>query len=77
MYAIDFEYDGLKLSEFNMIICDFNASNSVDTVSSGADITFNQIKPSKSQAKIKPGNLIDHVATAKNTSLTNESVKMQ
>ena len=43
MYAINFEYDGIKLSDFGMMICSFDSSN-LETVSSGADITFNTIK---------------------------------
>ncbi|MCM1500385.1 MAG: hypothetical protein NC124_18135, partial [Clostridium sp.] len=40
MYAIDFEFDGQKLSDYGMIICSFNSN--LETVSSGADITFHQ-----------------------------------
>lgn len=47
MYALDFIYDSKKLSDFDMIICKFDSSG-LETVSSGADITFNQIKPSGS-----------------------------
>lgn len=43
MYATDFEYDGIKLSDYGMMICSFNSS-SWETVSSGADITFNTVK---------------------------------
>ena len=48
MYANDFEFDGQKLSDYGMIICNFNGGNDIETVSSGADITFNQFKPSGS-----------------------------
>jgi hypothetical protein len=40
-------------------------------------MAISHINPSKSQVKIKPGNLIDHPATVIKTSLTNEAVKMQ
>ena len=43
MYTIDFEYDGKRLSDFGMMICTFDSSG-LETVSSGADITFNTIK---------------------------------
>ena len=43
MYAIDFEYDGKRLSDFGMILCSFD-SPGLETVSSGADITFNTTK---------------------------------
>lgn len=40
----DFEFAGEKLSDYGMMICKFD-SGGTETVSSGADITFNQIKP--------------------------------
>lgn len=43
MYAQDFEYDGMRLSDFGLMICTFNSSG-VSTVSSGADISFNIAK---------------------------------
>lgn len=48
MYATDFEYAGEKLSDYGMIICDFNSGGELETVSSGSDITFNQIALNKS-----------------------------
>lgn len=48
MYCTNFEYAGEKLSDYEMIICNFNGSNGINTLSSGADITFHQIKPSGS-----------------------------
>ena len=44
MYATDFEYDGKCLSDYGMMICNFNSSD-LETVSSGSDITFNTVKP--------------------------------
>ena len=43
MYATNFEYAGEKLSDYGMMICDFDSSGGIETVSSGSDITFNQI----------------------------------
>lgn len=40
MKAVDFEFDGRRLSEFGMIICTFG-SKGLDTVSNGSQITFN------------------------------------
>lgn len=48
MYAKDFEYDGQLLSDHGLIICHFDGNNGLETVSSGADITFNQFSPSGS-----------------------------
>lgn len=48
MYATDIEYAEEKLSDYKMIVCKFNNSGGLETVSSGADITFNQVKPSSS-----------------------------
>ena len=42
MYAIDFEYDGIRLSDYGCIICSFG-SKGMETLSSGADITFNTV----------------------------------
>lgn len=48
MACIDFEYAGELLSDYGMMLCSFDSGGSIETVSSGADITFNQIKPSDS-----------------------------
>lgn len=42
---LDFEFDGEMLSDYGMMLCSFNSGGSIETVSSGADITFNQIRP--------------------------------
>jgi len=42
MKAYDFEYDGLKLSSFGYMICNFG-SNGLQTVSVGSQITFNTV----------------------------------
>lgn len=47
MYALDFEYDGLCLSDFGFIICDFNASSGANIVSAGSKITFNTVSRNK------------------------------
>lgn len=43
MKAVDFEYDGLTLSGFGFMICDFNGGGS-ETVSNGSEITFHTEK---------------------------------
>lgn len=48
MYTTNFEYDGIKLSDFGMMVCTFDSSGGVETLSSGADITFNTVKPTGS-----------------------------
>lgn len=42
MKAYDFEYDGVRLSEFGFIICKFDSSD-VDTIDNGSQITFNTV----------------------------------
>ena len=42
MKAIDFEYDGKKLSDFGMIICSFDGKG-VDTIDNGSTIQFNTV----------------------------------
>lgn len=44
MYTLNFEYDNEKLSDYGMIICSFDGGGGIETVSSGSDITFHQIK---------------------------------
>lgn len=44
MNAIDFEYDGQYLSDYGYIICDFNGSYGVDTISAGSELTFNTVQ---------------------------------
>ena len=43
MKAYDFELGGKRLSEFGMMICNFGGSKGLDTVSDGAEITFNTV----------------------------------
>ena len=47
MYASDFEYDGLALSDFGMMIGFFHPPG-VETVSSGADINFQTVRATAS-----------------------------
>ncbi len=48
MYTKNIEYNREKLSDYRMIVCKFDSSGGLETVSSGADITFNQVKSSGS-----------------------------
>lgn len=48
MNFIDFEYDKERLSDYGMTLCKFNGNGNIETMPSGADISFNQIKPSGS-----------------------------
>ena len=41
MHACDFEYDGLYLSDFGFVICNFNGGSGVETISVGSKISFN------------------------------------
>lgn len=43
MFGTDFEYDGKRLSDFGLMVLSFNGINN-DTVSSGADLTFSQVR---------------------------------
>lgn len=47
MYAIDFEYDGQYLSDYGLIICDFNGGSGADIKSAGSEISFNIIPKNK------------------------------
>lgn len=48
MYCTDFEYANELLSDYGMMVCKFDSSGGIETVSSGADITFHQVKSSGS-----------------------------
>ena len=43
MYASDFEYDGICLSEFGFVICSFDGGSGTDAVTNGSNITFNKV----------------------------------
>jgi len=43
MYALDFEYDGRRLSDMGFIICDFKSPSGADTISAGSTIAFNTV----------------------------------
>ena len=40
MYSDDFEYDGLTLSSFGFVVCEFDGSGDLRTGNSGSEITF-------------------------------------
>lgn len=44
MYAIDFEYDGRRLSSYGFIIGSFNGASGIETVETGFKMTFNKVK---------------------------------
>lgn len=48
MNILDFTFNGKKLSDFGYICCNFDSSSGTVEVSSGADVTLNQEKPSGS-----------------------------
>ena len=43
MYAYDFEYDGKRLSDFGMIVCNFSSGNGASNADKGSEITFNTV----------------------------------
>lgn len=43
MYAIDFEYDGQRLSDYGFMICNFDYSDSIVELESGSNIVFNKV----------------------------------
>ena len=43
MKFLDFEYDGLHLSDFGFIACQFEASSGMQTMSAGSKITFSKV----------------------------------
>ena len=45
MHFIDFEYDKERLSDYGMVICNFNGNKGVETMPSGADTSYHHINP--------------------------------
>lgn len=64
MYAIDFSYDGLFLSDFGMILCDFNGESGSNTISAGSKITFNKVVINKGKKYVLTGVQYDECITA-------------
>lgn len=49
-YAYDFLYDGLHLSDFGYVVCDFNGASDIETVSAGSAVTFNKVSRQRGKA---------------------------
>lgn len=64
MFADNFEYDNKQLSDYGFSVVSFNGSNN-DTVSSGADITFKQVKAANSNIFNLYSSTYEEVFTAK------------
>jgi hypothetical protein len=47
MYATDFEYDGMRLSDYGMMICSFDKGGGLETISSGANLSFETVKSAR------------------------------
>lgn len=43
MTSLDFEYDGLNLSDWGYIVCEFDGDGSIETISNGSELTFNTV----------------------------------
>lgn len=43
MTSLDFEYDGLNLSDWGYMVCQFDGDGSVETISNGSELTFNTV----------------------------------
>lgn len=59
MCGLDFEYDGLYLSDFGYIICNFNGSSEPKTVSAGSTITFNTVPNRRGKRHCRVGSQFD------------------
>lgn len=44
MYTINYEYDGKELVDFGLMLCQFDSSGGLETITSGADIKLNSSK---------------------------------
>lgn len=59
MRAIDFEYDGTLLSDYDFIICKFDYASGADVVDAGSNITFNTISRDKGKSNLLTGTRYD------------------
>lgn len=59
MYATNFEYDGLYLSDFGFIICNFDSSGGLTAVGAGSQITFNRVPHEKGKRHSLTGTQYD------------------
>lgn len=64
MIATDFKYDNEKLSDYQLMLCEFD-SNGSNTISIGNNLTFNTIQPSGSDKSILANTKYNEVLTAK------------
>lgn len=55
MFAYDFEFDGLYLSDFGFTICSFDSESETNTVSAGSSITFSKTYRNKGKSNILIG----------------------
>lgn len=72
MFAYDFEYDGLYLSDFGFTICSFDSESGTNTVSAGSSIAFNKISRNKGKSNFLIGSKYDEcIKTTFNICKTN------
>lgn len=64
MYAVNFEYDGLRLSDYGFIICDFDNASGLNIYSTGSVITFNKISRNKGKKYSLIGTQYDECVSA-------------
>lgn len=64
MYACDFEYDGHYLSDFGMVVCDFDGSNGMNVSGAGSVITFNTVPRKKGERNSLTSTQYDECITA-------------
>ncbi len=64
MYAVDFEYDGLRLSDFGCVIGRIDGSPGIEVVSAGSNITFNKVKRHRGKIHALTSTTFDECITA-------------
>lgn len=63
MQVVNFEYNNELLSDYNLIVCDFDGSSSFDTIDVGNKIVINKVKAPKSNKYKSIGYKYDGVFT--------------
>ena len=61
----DFEYDGIRLSGYGYILCEFSSNNGVQTVTNGAKIKFSTVSTQRGSLWVSSGTEYEECLSAK------------
>lgn len=64
MFFKDFEYDGVKLSDMDFVICSFDGGRDMETVPNGGDLTFNTVSEYNGKHWLLTNSIYEEALTA-------------